>query len=231
MKLKDTIKLFNYTYQSKMLLVVIIIFFFNCMMYIFMPVGVVLQGLMASISSTYFVNVTYQAMASGMVQSSEKARKNVLKHFTIILLISNIAHFFIFILTKYFFIMFIEEAPGNDLAMFLLNYMIFNILTYIAVALLYKKQVFGMIILGLMVLLMLVQFPGVIAKSAKFFEETFLGIPTKFEFFGGSLHLGLLFAAFAVCLVSPFIYYIVSKMMINVPISKSYMDRQPWGKL
>ena len=143
MKLKDTVKLFNYTYQSKMLLVVIIIFFFNCIMYIFMPIGLVLQGLMASISSTYFVNVSYQTVVSEMVQSSEKAKKYVLKHFTIILLISNIIHFFVFILTKYFFIMFIEEAPGSDIAIFLINYMIFNILTYIAVSLLYKKQGLG----------------------------------------------------------------------------------------
>ena len=140
MKLKDTIKLFNYTYQSKMLLVVIIIFFFNCMMYIFMPVGVVLQGLMASISSTYFVNITYQAMVSGMVQSSEKVRKSVLKHFTIILLISNLFHFALFILPKYFFIVFTGDNPGREIAIFLINYMLYNILTFISVALLYKKR-------------------------------------------------------------------------------------------
>ncbi len=231
MKLKDTVKLFNYTYQSKMLLVVIIIFFFNCIMYIFMPIGLVLQGLMASISSTYFVNVSYQTVVSEMVQSSEKAKKYVLKHFTIILLISNIIHFFVFILTKYFFIMFIEEAPGSDIAIFLINYMIFNILTYIAVSLLYKKQGLGIGILGLMVLIMLVQIPEILAKSARIFQNSFLRLPTKFEFFAGSMNIGLLFAAFAVCIISPFIYYIVSRSIQNVPISRSYMDRQPWGKL
>ena len=231
MKLKETIKLFNYTYQSKLLLFVIAIFFFNCVMYIFMPVGLILQGLMASVSSTYFVNVTYQAFVSGMVQSSEKARKSVLKNFTIILLVSNIVHFFLFILTKFFFIMFMEETPGSDPVVFLINYMVFNILTYICVAILYKKQALGMIILAFMVLLMLVQIPGVLSKTILIFENSFMGGSLQLSGQSGALNIIMLLAAFAVCLISPFIYYIVSKLMINVPISKSYLDKQPWGKL
>ena len=186
---------------------------------------------MASVSSTYFVNITYQAFVSGMVQSSEKARKSVLKNFTIILLVSNIVHFFLFILTKYFFIMFMEETPGSDPVVFLINYMIFNVLTYIAVAILYKKQVFGMIILAFMVLLMIAQMPGVLAKTIQIFEGSFMGGSLQFSGQSGALNIIMLLAAFAVCLISPFIYYIVSKLLINVPISKSYMDRQPWGKL
>lgn len=230
MKFKDSLKLFNYVYQNKVFFVVIIIFFFNCLMHFFSPMGLLLLGLMASISSTYFVNITYQAMVSGMVQSSEKVRKSVLKHFTIIMLISNLFHFALFILPKYFFIVFTGDNPGREIAIFLINYMLYNILTFISVALLYKKQVLGIVILGIMVLIMLIQFPQLMTLTAEKFQNSFLGLP-QFTGFSGTANVGLLLAATAVCIISPFIYYIISKAMQNVPISKSYMDRQPWGKL
>ena len=60
---------------------ILMIFAFNCIMYIFTPMGVILQGLMVSIAGTYLVNYTYQTLVSGMIQGSEKVQKKILKHF------------------------------------------------------------------------------------------------------------------------------------------------------
>ena len=60
MKLKDTLKLYKYAYQHKLMFLILMIFAFNCIMYIFTPMGVILQGLMVSIAGTYLVNYTYR---------------------------------------------------------------------------------------------------------------------------------------------------------------------------
>ena len=232
MKFKDTLKLFKYAYQYKLMFLILMIFAFNCIMYIFTPMGVILQGLMVSVAGTYLVNYTYQTMVSGMIQGSEKVQKKILKHFTVILLVSNTALFFIFIVTKFVFIRFTSSDPKNTIAVFLLNYMTFNILTYIAVAIIFKKQLLGCIILGIEVLMVFAQFPYMISESRENWVKVFTeGLNTN-TFFGGDYgSLGLLAMAFAVCLISPFIFYAVSKLMEKVPFSKAYIDRQPWGKI
>lgn len=232
MKLKDTLKLMKYTYQYKLMYVILLIFACNCIMYIFTPMGVVLQGLMASIAGTYLVNYTYQAMVSGLIQGSEKVQKKVLKHFTVILLISNVALFFTFMCTKFLFIRFVGEDAQTATVVCLLNYIIFNLLTYIATAIIFKKQLIGCIILGFEVLIVFAEFPYMISYSKENWVKVFTAHINSNINLGGDLgSIGLLVAAFAVCLISPFVFYAVSKLMEKVPFSKAYIDRQPWGKI
>ena len=101
MKLKDTIKLFKFTYNKSALIILMIFFLLQNVMYIFMPLGTLMQGFMVSLSSTYFVNFVYQVFVSGMIRTSEKVEKSITKNFTIILFISNVGGFILFIIPRF----------------------------------------------------------------------------------------------------------------------------------
>ena len=120
MNLKNTIKLFNYTYKKGALILLMVFFFLQNVMYIFMPLGTLMQGFMVSLTSTYFVNFVYQVMVSGMVRSSEKVEKSIIKNFTIILLISSVGGFILFIIPRFIFMLVMGVYNENAIIIFLL---------------------------------------------------------------------------------------------------------------
>ena len=181
MKIKDTLKLFKYTYQYITTWLVIFLFVMQCILFIVADIGTAIMGMMVSVTASFFINQTYMIMASGMIQSSEKFRKDVFKNFAIISVIFNVVLFFVFIFPKYLFIRLYVGEPDKTAAIFLINYMICNILSCASIAFLYKKQ--------------------------------------------------MLLAALAVTVISPFIFYLISKKMEKIPISQAIIDRMPWGKL
>lgn len=231
MKIKETVGLVKYLYQYKAIVLLPLIFIMNCLMYIFMPVGVMIQGLMVSISSVYFVNVISQVYASDMVQSSEKVKKNYIKNHTVMLLISNVIHFILFIVPSVIFIFLTYETPNVAVSFVLLNFIVSNIGIYISVSVIYKKRVLGILILALPLLIFGLQMPlyftNAIKNHGKIGAEGLSFLP-EIQMW---MIVGLLIVAGLVCIVSPFIYYGISKLMKNVPMSKSYTDRLPWGKV
>lgn len=234
MNLKNTIKLFNYTYKKGALIFLMVFFFLQNIMYIFMPLGTLMQGFMVSLTSTYFVNFVYQVMVSGMVRSSEKVEKSIIKNFTIILLISSVGGFILFIIPRFIFMLVMGVYNENAIIIFLLNYILFNILAYVSLAVIYKRMAFGTTILGVAALAFFVEMPFFIYNSSKNTLNILLVLKNKvnhFEIIISAPTIGLLVAAFAISIISPFIFYLISILMKNVPVSKYLEDRQPWGKI
>ncbi len=234
MKLKDTIKLFNFTYNKSALIFLMVFFFLQNIMYIFMPLGTLMQGFMVSLTSTYFVNFVYQVMVSGMVRSSEKIEKSIIKNFTIILLISNVGSFILFMIPRFIVMLVMSKYNENEIIIFLLNYILFNILAYVSVAVMYKRMAFGTAILGVAALAFFIEMPFFVYNSTQNVIKFIQGMKTAvkhFEVLISAQTIGLLVAAFAISIISPFIFYLISILMRNVPISKYLEDRQPWGKI
>ena len=234
MNLKNTIKLFNYTYKKGALIFLIVFFFLQNVVYIFMPLGTLMQGFMVSLTSTYFVNFVYQVMVSGMIRSSDKVEKSIIKNFTIILLISSVGGFILFIIPRFIFMLVMGVYNENAIIIFLLNYIVFNILAYVSLAVIYKRMAFGTTILGVAALALFVEMPFFIYNSSKNTLNILLGLKNKvnhFEIMISAPTIGLLVAAFAISIISPFIFYLISILMKNVPVSKYLEDRQPWGKI
>ena len=166
-----------------------------------------------------------------MVQSSEKVKKNYIKNHTVILLISNVIHFILFIVPSVIFIFLTYETPNVGVSFVLLNFIVSNIGIYISVSVIYKKQVLGILILALPLLIFGLQMPlyftNAIKNHGKIGAEGLSFLP-EIQMW---MIVGLLIVAGVVCIISPFIYYGISKLMKNVPMSKSYTDRLPWGKV
>ena len=234
MNLKNTIKLFNYTYKKGALIFLMVFFFLQNVVYIFMPLGTLMQGFMVSLTSTYFVNFVYQVMVSGMIRSSDKVEKSIIKNFTIILLISSVGGFILFIIPRFIFMLVMGVYNENAIIIFLLNYIVFNILAYVSLAVIYKRMAFGTTILGVAALAFFVEMPFFIYNSSKNTLNILLGLKNKvnhFEIMISAPTIGLLVAAFTISIISPFIFYLISILMKNVPVSKYLEDRQPWGKI
>ena len=230
MKLKDTIKLFKYTNNKIALIILTIFFFLQCLLYLFAPMGTLMVGFMASLSSTYFV---YQILVSGMIRSSEKAQKSIFKNFTIILLVTNVCNFILFIIPRYFFMLSTDVYAENTITIFLLNYIVFNIMAYVSLAVIYKRMALGTTILIAIATAFFIQMPFFIGSSTANFMKKLFGIkevlsPPGLKVMPSSI--GLLVAAFAVSIISPFIFYLISILMRKVSISKYLEDRQQWGK-
>ena len=231
MKIKETAGLIKYVYQYKVIAFLPLIFVMNCLMYIFMPIGVIIQGLMTSVSSVYFVNIISQIYVSDMIRSSEKNQKHYLKNQTVMLLISNLIHFLVFIVPSFLFIMSTSGIPKVVASSMLGNYILANIGVFAAISVIYKKQVLGMLFLFFVTLIFGLQLPlyltNVMKNRGKLGEAGVTILPNIPMW----AVIGLLVLAFGVCIVSPLIYYGISKLMKNVPISKAYADRLPWGKV
>lgn len=234
MKLKDTIKLFKFTYNKSALILLMVFFFLQNVMYIFMPLGTIMEGFMVSLSTTYFVNFVYQVLVSGMIRSSEKIEKSIIKNFTIILFVSNVGGFILFIIPRFLFMLTMDVYNENAIIIFLLNYIAFNILAYVSVAIIYKRMAFGTTILGVAAFAFFVEMPffvhNTIARRLAFIQGI-KNAATNIESKVGPEVIGLLVIAFAVSIISPFIFYLISILMKNVPVSKYLEDRQPWGKI
>lgn len=233
MKIKDTLKLFKYTYQHNTTWLVIILFVFQCILFIVADIGTAIMGMIESVTASFFINQTYMIMASGMIQSSEKFRKDVFKNFAIISLIFNVVLFFVFIFPKYLFIRLYVGEPDKTAAIFLINYMICNILSFASIAFMYKKQMLGMLMTvamiystGMLMLFILKRKQVGFSFAKKIIEGNIKPANSDFHVF--SL---LLLAALAVTVISPFIFYLISKKMEKIPISQALIDRMPWGKL
>ena len=233
MKLKDTIKLFKFTYNKSALIILMIFFLLQNVMYIFMPLGTLMQGFMVSLSSTYFVNFVYQVFVSGMIRTSEKVEKSITKNFTIILFISNVGGFILFIIPRFFFMLANGVYNENAIIIFLLNYIAFNILAYVSLAVIYKRMAFGTTILGVAALAFFAEMPFFVHSTTQNAIRIIQGktAETHFEVLLNAPIIGLLVAAFAISIISPFIFYLISILMKNVPVSKYLEDRQPWGKI
>lgn len=234
MKLKDTIKLFKFTYNKSALIFLMIFFFLQNIMYIFMPLGTLMQGFMVSLTSTYFVNFVYQVLVSGMIRSSEKIEKSIIKNFTIILLISNVGSFILFMIPRFLFMLVMSQYDENAITILLLNYIVFDILAYVSLAVICKRMAFGTTILGVAALAFFIEMPFFIYNSTKNALKLMLGMKegiNHFEIMISTPTIGLLVAAFAISIISPFIFYLISILMKNVPVSKYLEDRQPWGKI
>jgi len=234
MKLKDTIKLFNFTYNKSALIFLMIFFFLQNIMYIFMPLGTLMQGFMVSLSSTYFVNFIYQVMVSSMIRSSEKVEKSIIKNFTIILLISNVGSFILFMIPRFIVMLVMSQYNENEIIIFLLNYILFNILAYVSVAVMYKRMAFGTAVIGVMALAFFIEMPFIINNTTHNTIKAIQEMKTAvyhFEIQINAQIIGLLVIAFAVSIIAPFIFYIISILMKNAPISKYLEDRQQWGKI
>ena len=195
--------------------------------------GTIIEGLMVSLFSTYFVNYVYQILVSGMIRSSEKTQKSIFKNFTIILFVTNICCFILFIIPRYFYMLSTDGYAENTIIIFLLNYIVFNILAYVSVAIIYKRMALGTTILIVMATAFFIQMPLFIYSSTFNFMKKLFGIkevlsPPGLKTMSSSI--GLLIAAFAVSIISPFIFYLISILMRKVSISKYLEDRQPWGK-
>ena len=234
MNLKNTIKLFNYTYKKGALILLMVFFFLQNVMYIFMPLGTLMQGFMVSLTSTYFVNFVYQVMVSGMIRSSGKVEKSIIKNFTIILLISSVGGFILFIIPRFIFMLVMGVYNENAIIIFLLNYIVFNILAYVSLAVIYKRMAFGTTILGIAALAFFIEMPFFIYNTTRDALKIMFKIKNvinHFEIMISAPTIGLLAAAFAISIISPFIFYLISILMKNVPVSKYLEDRQPWGKI
>ena len=209
MKLKDTIKLFNFTYNKSALIFLMIFFFLQNIIYIFMPLGTLMQGFMVSLTSTYFVNFVYQVLVSGMIRSSEKIEKSIIKNFTIILLISNVGSFILFMIPRFIVMLVMSQYNENEIIIFLLNYILFNILAYVSVAVMYKRMAFGTAILGVAALAFFIEMPFFIYNSTKNALKLMLGMKegiNHFEIMIITPTIGLLVAEFAVSIISPLIF-------------------------
>lgn len=231
MKLKDTIKLFNYTKNKNMLIFIMAMFLLQCFMYLFTPMGTIMLGFMISLTSTYIVNFIYQTLVSGMVRQSGKVQKTIYKNFTILVLITNVGGFLLFIVPRYFFMLEVGNYSENEITVFLLNYILFNILSYISVAVIYKRMAFGTAILIVMAIAFFIQMPFVIFDSVFKYADIFLNFDGVLSPSGQSAltsTVGLLAAAFAVSIVSPWIFYAISILIRNYPISKYIEDRMKW---
>ena len=231
MKLKDTIKLFNYTKNKHMLIFIMAMFLLQCFMYLFTPMGTIMLGFMISLTSTYIVNFIYQTLVSGMVRQSGKVQKTIYKNFTILVLITNVGGFLLFIVPRYFFMLEVGNYSENEITVFLLNYILFNILSYISVAVIYKRMAFGTAILIVMAIAFFIQMPFVIFDSVFKYADIFLNFDGVLSPSGQSAltsTVGLLAAAFAVSIVSPWIFYAISILIRNYPISKYIEDRMKW---
>ena len=234
MKFKDTIKLFNFTYNKSALIGLMAFFFLQNVMYIFMPLGTLMQGFMVSLTSTYFVNFVCQIMVSGMVRSSEKIEKSIIKNFTIILLISNVGSFILFIIPRFLVMLAMSNFYEDEIIIFLLNYIVFNILAYVSVAVIYKRMAFGSAVIGVMALAFFIEMPFIINNTTHNTIKAIQEMKTAvyhFEIQINAQIIGLLVIAFAVSIIAPFIFYIISILMKNAPISKYLEDRQQWGKI
>ena len=231
MKLKDTIKLFNYTKNKNMLIFIMAMFLLQCFMYLFTPMGTIMLGFMISLTSTYIVNFIYKTLVSGMVRQSGKVQKTIYKNFTILVLITNVGGFLLFIVPRYFFMLEVGNYSENEITVFLLNYILFNILSYISVAVIYKRMAFGTAILIVMAIAFFIQMPFVIFDSVFKYADIFLKFDGVLSPSGQSAltsTVGLLAAAFAVSIVSPWIFYAISILIRNYPISKYIEDRMKW---
>ena len=231
MKLKDTIKLFNYTKNKNMLIFIMAMFLLQCFIYLFTPMGTIMLGFMISLTSTYIVNFIYQTLVSGMVRQSGKVQKTIYKNFTILVLITNVGGFLLFIVPRYFFMLEVGNYSENEITVFLLNYIVFNILSYISVAVIYKRMAFGTAILIVMAIAFFIQMPFVIFDSVFKYADIFLKFDGVLSPSGQSAltsTVGLLAAAFAVSIVSPWIFYAISILIRNYPISKYIEDRMKW---
>lgn len=230
MKIKDSAGLIKYISQYKAVMFFPIIFFLNSFMYIFAPFGVLLQGIMVSLSSVYFVNSVMQVYASDMIRSSEKANKAYIKNHTIMLLISNIIHFAAFIVPTFLYIRLSYETPNAATLMLLLNYIIANIGLFAFVAIMYKKEVLATFILSLVLIIFGVQIPlyymNVRNNHWKLGE---IGLTVN-QSIPNWVYNTLLLLAFVACIASPLIFFGISKLMRKIPMQKSYTDRLLWGK-
>ena len=233
MKLKDTIKLFKFTYNKSALIFLMAFFFIQNVMYIFMPLGTLMQGFMVSLTITYFVNFVYQVLVSGMIRSSEKIEKSIIKNFTIILLISNVGSFILFMIPRFLFMLVMSQYDENAITILLLNYIVFDILAYVSLAVIYKRMAFGTTILGVAALAFFAEMPFFVHSTTQNAIRIIQGktAETHFEVLINAPITGLLVAAFAISIISPFIFYLISILMKNVPVSKYLEDRQPWGKI
>ena len=234
MKLKDTIKLFKFTYNKSALILLMVFFFLQNVMYIFMPLGTIMEGFMVSLSTTYFVNFIYQVLVSGMIRSSGKVEKSIIKNFTMILLRSNVGGFILFIIPRFLFMLTSDIYDENAIIIFLLNYIVFNILSYASVAVIYKRMAFGSAVIGVMALAFFIEMPFIINNTTHNTIKAIQEMKTAvyhFEIQINAQIIGLLVIAFAVSIIAPFIFYIISILMKNAPISKYLEDRQQWGKI
>ena len=136
-----------------------------------------------------------------------------------------------FIVPTFLYIRLSYETPNVAVSFVLLNFIVSNIGIYISVSVIYKKRVLGILILALPLLIFGLQMPlyftNAIKNHGKIGAEGLSFLP-EIQMW---MIVGLLIVAGVVCIISPFIYYGISKLMKNVPISKSYTDRLPWGKV
>jgi hypothetical protein len=230
MKIKDTAGLIKYVSQYKAVMFFPIIFLLNSFMYIFAPFGVLLQGIMVSLSSVYFVNSVMQVYASDMIRSSEKVNKAYIKNHTIMLLISNIFHFAAFMVPTFLHIRLSNETPNSVILVLLTNYIISNVGLFAFIAIMYKKEVLATFILTLVLIAFGVQVPLVYMNMRNnHWKLGEIGLEIN-QTVPDWVYNTLLLLAFVVCIASPFIFFGISKLMRKIPMRKSYTDRLPWGK-
>ena len=230
MKIKDSAGLIKYISQYKAVMFFTIIFFLNSLMYIFAPFGVLLQGIMVSLSSVYFVNSVMQVYASDMIRSSEKVNKAHIKNHTIMLLISNVIHFVVFMVPTFLHIRLSNETPNSVILVLLTNYIISNVGLFAFIAIMYKKEVLATFILTLVLIAFGVQVPLVYMNMRNnHWKLGEIGLKIN-QAIPDWIYLTLFLLSIVVCIASPFIFFGISKLMRKIPMRKSYTDRLPWGK-
>ncbi|MCR5226229.1 MAG: hypothetical protein K6E27_03335 [Eubacterium sp.] len=202
MKIKDSLKMLKYT-QNYVFNIIAIFLFLGTGLITSFPVPLrshsVLGAFWANYLSGYLVAQITAVTFSGVIQSSESFKKMMTKNMSIIILICNMISFVFFctLRTVLAYMLGVEE----NLDLYLISFMIFQVLEILCVAVLYKIMVLGI----------------------------FCAIPlfsiVLFSTWDGFDKIGLLCSdpkilvamAFVTCLLTPLMYYGVSMALYKKP--------------
>ena len=202
MKIRDSLKLLKYT-QNYVFNIIAIFLFFGTGLITSFPVPFrshqLLGGFWANYLSGYIVAQITAVTFSGVIQSSEGYKKMMTKNMAIIILICNMIGFVFFCIlrTALAYALGVEE----NLDLYLISFMIFQVLEILCVAVLYKIMALGIFCS--------------IPLFASILFSTWDGF-NKIEVLCTNPKI-LVAMAFVTCLLTPLMYYGVSMALYKKP--------------
>ena len=234
MKIKDTIGLIKYNYSYKgQLYVMIMGFVFAVLFLYFIPSGAYIGFMEMSVFSAVIpLNIT-ALLFSSFISSSEIIHKALLKNATIIYFIINIIDFILFVVLKS--IQHFRTFRENELPFILLLYCFYTLFGTLYTAIAHKKKFWGYTVLGIMALVTFLMIPVMAHRYV-----ILLSSDVSTNIIDKSLYIHvpiipnitiLYIVTLLVCLLSPILYYVISKKLAIIPFTYNAVSTQEKNRL
>ena len=211
MSIKDTLKLIKYSKSADLEIVACVIFLAMAII-TSIPIGNnnYMGAFWANYLSGFVVGQIYSSAFSEMFQSSEKYRNIIIKNSTIIIGIGNAFSFIIFGLIRTT----VAYMIGNteNISTYMLFYCIFQVLYIVFFSLVYKKMALG-------VIMAIPFYLAIVSTGNNWVMSRLNGLSLMHN-----TTLSLIIAA-VTCVVTPLIYYGITRLLYKTPFSDFYVRR------